>query len=823
MISNSVKINNVTVEVNRSIVAEMNRKGAVGYGSFSVFSEVATRYEPYTIVDLICNSKTFQYVVQADEPHQEKTSFYEHVITLAEPILFFKTVFPTDRSFTKETPMTIAEIFAVYKRELSFYQGIGIDLENNTDAIYATKMPWKEYASKNFAVIIYDLFRRIDSIPRVEWDWASSTWIFSSELINAKGSLITVNQEAADTAVNDMDYATTIKGQARNALRENDPGIWFPSVDGWVSPRAKGTLFRDTELQYQFPHPIITIKQALYKMTVYVMLAGTSEWVQREITIDWSRAIKSKEEWEALTINGINPHPVLITHAGYPHGSSAIWTTPTPLYYKTNTVYYEIGNNTIDNLFSQEQYVFFTQNVTTLSHAITQFAIEAADEQYDLAWDESEFIPVYAEDATESELFPAVDAESIKSRFLFTTQRDFDFNTEKADISGLVRSTVLNAQSENMIDSARYIESANALANRLGHPIERREQLFRETETPWNLGDYSALGTIIDIRYAFDRYNTLVTADFAIGFSNTSGEYSISKEPEAFLIGKLRQHTNPIYSEYLVFSKTNRTDDTIFTNGAKDTMLNTLAWNIDNNEPINHANMIPYPTDISMVFSGSGIDMLVFGSGSGNVIMLNVAFNHQTIAGYGKVKDGTAWYKSPVKYVYTDEELEDAMILFQNGMTLLTDISTLEYYPLVSSLALLINAKTSRVNFPIDKNPNDSFGLTLQVICVSDTPDDIVIGNAFAKYNNLIYDISTEPDIRIYVSQVAFSVFDKRIRAGDTLDTGASAEFSSNRFDITLSVAYEDWNWAITYGEEIMLAGNNETYAIYMSIVKERP
>ncbi len=819
MISNTVKINNVEVDVNNAIVAEKNRKGSVGYGSITVFSTRSERYEPYTVVDLTCGGKIFQYVVQADEPHQEKSDNYEHVITLAECILFFKTVFPADRGFTKAVPMTIAEIFAVYKRELSFYQGIEIELENNTDSIYATKMPWKEYASKNFAVIIYDLFRRIDCLPRVEWDWASSTWTFSREAFNEKGSEITVDHDAADTIVNDIDYATDIKGQARNALRESDPGIWFPGKNEYITPRAKGTLFRDTELQFQFPSPIITIKNAVCYVLCDMILVGDADYTEHYVKIDFTGSIFSKEEWEALPIYS---DPNCNLHITYNYTTEVL--EDPDAHYKQNSLYYEIGKSTIDNLFSQEQYIFFTTNVVTLNNAIYYWLLKSADEQYDINW---------AYGAPESpKVLPEgyanmddMDTEAFKCNFLFTTQKDFDFKTEKADISNLVKTTVLNAQSENIIDASRYLESAYALANRLGHPVERREQMFNDTDTVWDLGDYDAtLGTIIDIRYAYDRYAVIVTADFAIGFSNTSGEYSISKEPEAFTIGKIRQHTNPIYSEYLVFSKFNNPDDTIFNSEAKATIMNILDWESANNEPITHANMIPYPTDTS-VFTGTGIDMHVFGAGSGNVIMLNVSFNHQTIAGYSKIKIDSAWYKNPVKYVYTDDSLEDAKILFQNGVTLLADTSTLEYYPLVNSIDAFINAKTSRIDFPIDKNPNDSFGLTMQIICVSHSPEDIVIGNAFTKYNNIIYEIDSAPDVRVYVSTDPFSVFDKRIRAGDVLDSGAVRTIGAlygGTFTVTLSEAYTGYNWAVTYGEEIMLAGNNETYSMYIDLLKER-
>lgn len=811
MISNSVKINNVAVEVNGSIVAEMNRKGAVGYGSITVFSERAERYEPYSIVDLVCNGKTFQYVVQADEPHQEKNLSHEHVITLAEPILFFKTVFPADRSFTRETPMTIEQIFNIYKTELAFYQGLDIIMENYTDSIFDTKMPWKEYASKNFAVIMYDLFRRIDCIPRVRWDWLESSWIFSAEKINAKRNLITVDHDAADTAVNDVDYATTIKGQARNAMREEDPGIWFPSSDGWVTARAKGTLFKESELQFQFPHPIIQLKKAVAYVMCSMLLQGDSEFTDHVVEVDFTGSVLPKEVWETKSVDSLPNTKTRVTYD---------YLTDTYTYQyvaKQNLLYYEIGKTTIDNLFSQTQFIFFTENVLSLNHAIYYWVIKSANEQYDLYWDNPDHyttvvVPYggdYMDDA---------DTELLKCRFQFVTERDFDFTSEKANVTGLVKSTVMNAQSENMIDSARYLESANALANRLGHPIQRREQLFAESQTPWNLGDYSSLGTIIDIRYAFDRYNTLVTADFAIGFSNTSGEYSISKEPEAFLIGRTRQRTNPIYSEYLLFSKEYHAKDSIFSDDAWDSLLNILQWYSANSKTIHHANFVPNPPE--SVIDYEAIDFLVFGSGSGNTIMMNITADHQTIAGYGKIKDGSAWYKNPVKYVDENDELVDMNIAFTEDMIMISDTATQEYYPEVQ--VMRSGQLTEGVTFPIDKNPNDNMGFTLQVICVSNS-DDIIVGNGFAKYNNLIIDYAVKPATKVYVSQTPYSIFDKIIRTGDIEDTGAGHSISvNNHVIVSLSSAYAGYNWAIVYGNEILLAGNNSTYDIYTSLVKER-
>jgi len=180
-----VKINDVAVTTRGSISYSRNRLEQADFGAFKVVNTIEARYEPYSRV--LINSE--QYLIESDNPVLLKDGNWEHDITLIENIAIFTTVFPVDRQFTTATSKTIGEILNIYKRELAYYQDFSFTFDD-TDTIYNEKMINKEYAGINLAVIVYDLFRKINAIPRLTW--ADNTWNLSYELYTDRNIELTL-------------------------------------------------------------------------------------------------------------------------------------------------------------------------------------------------------------------------------------------------------------------------------------------------------------------------------------------------------------------------------------------------------------------------------------------------------------------------------------------------------------------------------------------------------------------------------------------------------------------------------------------------------
>lgn len=824
----SVTIDNASVTLNSDApcVFEKNLRGESGIGSITVQSTRATRYEPYTYVVVTFNDVTqtpivLPYVVQSDEVQRLKDDEYEHVISLQDPIMYFKAVFPADRSFTVVPSMSIADIFAVYARELLFYQGITVELSDYEEELYAVTMPERDYSAMDFMSILVDLFRRIDAFPTATYSFSTEEWTISHRRFNydSNGTAITTAAHAENETANDIAYGTQVHGQARGAVREDENGTWFPSVDGWITPRAIGTLLRTSELQFQFPHPIHNITHAYCLVPCEARIVDEPSPVNIEVLVDFAGSIVTKDEWDKLDVHIYNNDWRQMSYTHY---------SDPGLHSKQNTLYYDIKSMNVDNVFSAVSGLLgFTENVLTLNHAINYWLFPCARDQFDIDWAgygeaaltpdwEKTVSPPYAVYTNLDD----IDSDLIPCRFYFKTDRDFDFIIEKNEIGLLNKASVMNSQRGSSSEASRYLEASQSFVDRIGTPIDRKVQFFSLVNDVWKIGDTdSASGKkIIDIKYNVLKTGVSVTAEFAKGAANINSQYSVTREPRAYLVGGVRAHTHPVYREYLVMQKASGTDDSTWSGGIKDSAMNMLGWASGRQYTVRHANIIPVPTDTAVFTGSEAIDALVFGCGSGSAVVMSFQFRHPTIAGYGKVEIDSAWYKNPVKYTYGDDaELTDFDVRFNNSVALIASTATEEFHPLVVKSSPVYNHDV----FPIDKDPNATAGLTVEIIGVSAFPDDIIVGNGWAKFNPLINDYASAPTLAVYVSTADYTIYDKRNRG--TLDTGATVAYDSGHYDITLSGAHAGKNWQICYNGEMILAGNNETYAIHVYMTKVRP
>jgi len=792
----SVKINGVTVEATGTIIAETNSKGEPVYGTVKILSTRQARYEVNDVVDIYMNANVLHYVVQADTPVTVRNGWYEHDIALMDCLLRFKTVWPADRSFTRVPAYTIGEIMAIYQRELEFYHGITLMLYNPADPIYALTMPNKEYSGVNMAQIITDLFRRADVVPRVYYD---IVWKIDTDAYTTLRDPIIVSAETEQSDSNDIEYATSVKIQARNAIREDGVGIYIPSADTWMTPRTKNTLFKTSDLQFEFDSKIGMIYEAV--ATIPCKISVLDVLTDVDVIVDFTRACLPSDAYDALLTNTITQNPRYEWD-----GVSALTL------WKQNTVYYNIGGTTIEGLFSIYDGVIFNQDITHLYNAIYQFIRESARVQYadlisgDLGWS----ITVDG---------GVLDTEDIECRFRYQPKRDIDFTVEKHSMGAMSDTTILSPQKDSIVELQRYQESASMLAQRIGHPIYRFTQTFNLADGDWwRLHDYSSYGVIIDIRYSIDKNIITCLADFATDYANINGEYAVSREPSPFAFTEKRVQTNLIYTRYLQFSKEAHDSDTELTATAHNVLTNVLDWATIYDLPVHVGNLVPYPL-LDKFGTNKALNLPLLVSGNGPLIAMHAQITHPQIAGNGMVKDNGAWYKDPIIYVDETAGMTDFSYVLSDGVTHLTDTALRKYYPLV---ALAGTTYMSREIFPADKDINAGFGITYQIMCVTDSPDDIIIGPAFTKYNNLIMEYGSAPTVTLYVSTKPYTAIDKRIRSYDTVATSPVVDYLRTTHVLTVSSASDMTYWALVYNGEIIIAGNNDTTTIYTALLSRR-
>jgi len=783
----SVKINNQLTEIASQLTVNNNRKENTDYGAMKVLSTKSSRYEPYSVVDIDDgNGNTYQLLVESDSVLTYKGSLYEHELTLIEPIAILSTVYPVDRSFTTVPAKTIGEILAIYKQELDFYQGFDL-VYDDSDSIYDETMVNKEYGSVSMAEVIYDLFRSIDAIPRLAFD--NGRWLLTYDPYTKRGNALTLSVDAEQKDVNDIDYATEVMHKSRNVSVENK-GIWYPSRNNWMTPRIKGTIIKTSELQYELDSDIEVLYKVEAKTTANINEIYEEDFPEItspfEVLVDITPRVKFKEDYDALVVNG---DYFKIDYSPYYDRRKAP-------FYKENCIYYTKDNNIIDGLFSvQSNLIIFQKNINHIHNAILAEFRKSLEEQYPQLTSDRYYTPV------------DYDPEDIELRVLYRPKRDVDFVTQRQDTKDFYKSTVLNNQKDTRVNLQKLLENADIYVNRIGSQVVSLTQAFDITDDYWQLGDYYLLNDeywlAVDITYSFDRDNVVCKADFVKNFANINRETAISREPSPYVYTGKRLQSNFILKEYLIFGENSYSESNNLTDDAKRTALNVLDYDSDYNEPLSDFLMYNY-------FTERYIHAPTLMSGSGNTLLVHVAFKSPQIAGNALQKIGSAWYKAPV--IYTDNDDDFTLNLLEmslaNGYTALDDTSNFKYYPIVDSS--FDKRKTGLYSMPINKDTNDSLAITWQLL-VKSVDKDIIVPNGFSKLNNLIRYYEEVPTIKVYTRATPYGVLDKKVTDDDSEST---ASIAIDMDESTITIDEELTYWALAIDEELVLCANNTTVVI---------
>ena len=786
------KINDVSLDISSKAIYSRNRKEQADSGTVTLLNSNPVRYEPYTRVSI--NDE--QYLIESDHLTEQRAGQYEHQLTLIENIAIFTAIFPVDRSFKRVPALTLGEILTIYRRELEFYQGFFFTYDT-TDPIYNTKIVDKEYASQNLAVLVYDLFRSINAIPRLTWN---DGWVLSYELYTATSSVLTLNVENRQSSVTDINYATNLLAKTRNAVSEDEGHIYWPSSTTFMTPRAKGTMYKTSDLQYE----VDSDAMAIYEITAYIetnltvttSLEPTPQTYAINVEVDITDRVKEASVYEALPLSTDNNPNIEALFFGEPSISKQ--------YFKQNCIRWTKESNVIDSLWWKQDGVFLPAAVKALQNAISYNIPEAVYAKYSLTYDLSQDWGLDTLD----------DTEDIPIRIKYRPRRDIDFVTEKNIVSGLNQSTILNNQKDSSIEIGRYLQNSNAIVNRIGNAVFNLTQTFDTYAEAWKLGDYYLIGNqrwvITDITYIEDKNLVTCDAEFTVNFSNVNRETSITRQPNPYVYTGKGVQSNFIYKEYLIFDKQEIEyfDNSFLNAQAKATALNIIPRLSVDDLPLRHMTY-------RRLGSSDFIDRQLFGAGSGNVILLHAAFNDARLAGKSFKKINGSWYQDPVWYVNpTTEELEQAAIRLQHTHTLLTDTEDYKHYPKIASGSF---DYTDSLVLRFDKDPNDSLAITFEIICVSED-EDVIVGNGFTRFNNLIRELSGT--VAVYTDTEPYTIFD--VKPKGTLDTNATIILGVNYIEVQDGLGDPIPYWAIVSNDEIVLAGNNSVSKVYYGFTRNR-
>ena len=301
MTSTIVNIDSSLVRLTGNPALERNVKEEKDKGNLVVTSTRTFRYEPYSKVDITTPyGDEEQYLVQADNPVKLNATDYEHNLTLVENIAFFDEIFTADRSF-KILGQTLEDILTAYKRELEAYHNILITWTTIPQAVLDETIPFKEFSGLNFSSILLSLFRKLWAVPKV--NRVGNNWDIYPQYISNKNSLITSDSISETYQQNNVDYATKIKSQLKNAVNEQTESKWFPSENGYILPRSSSLEIITSNLRYTLDSKIIAITKAIAVGVKYNALnndTGITDTLY--LDVDITTLVVQEEAYDLLPI-----------------------------------------------------------------------------------------------------------------------------------------------------------------------------------------------------------------------------------------------------------------------------------------------------------------------------------------------------------------------------------------------------------------------------------------------------------------------------------------------------------------------------------------
>jgi len=784
MTSTVVNIDSSLVRLTGNPALERNVKEEKDKGNLIVTSTRTFRYEPYSKVDITTPyGDEEQYLVQADNPIKLNATDYEHNLTLVENIAFFDEIFTADRSF-KILGQTLEDILTAYKRELEAYHNILITWTTIPQAVLDETIPFKEFSGVNFASILLSLFRKLWAVPKV--NRVGNNWNIYPQYISNKNSLITSDSISETYQQNNVDYATKIKSQLKNAVNERTEVKWFPSENGYVLPRSSTLIKQESKLRYELDSKIISIIEARAVEVHFLannIITGIDDNVY--INVDLSNYVIQDEAWDLLpTITG---------------------TTPAAIAASSNTrnhIRYKVGQPYLSNLFeSGTDKLVFSHDTEYLINAIFRETNINRATYFLYPYDSG--LPVMQTLVT----------EDVKMRFRYVRQRDMDIVHSRKTKGDMNETTTIHQQRDSSVEVNEYIKNLKLYSNRMGNNTYSKTQIFEYPDIPHKLFDFIDNKRIVT-RVQNTYHNTYVYCEYeeSDDFSNIEAEYALMRRSDPYTINAKAVTTNLVIQESMEFSSQARTLDTRLTSDAR-RLLGGLfeATTVG----IDKAAVGVFKPVLASWNSLYSIHMPVEPSGDGNLIALHVQFPHQTIAGKTYYDLDTDTYNSnlnPLPYTKVSDppEIDDGTLtnyeLYFTPDVLIEDLG--EYPLILDETAYLANNLTVNNSVePIDLDAAASLAVTFEVNITAD--ENIFIGNKLASENYFIKDQATSTAIAIYKSTKPYGQYDQVPRTTDT-DVTATVAYTYSYANRTITITpTSDINYfSIVKDGYIMLAVN---------------
>lgn len=781
-----VKIDNSLVTLTGNPTLERNVKEELDTGKIVIVSTRSFRYEMYSKIDITTPYGTEeQYLIQADNPIKLNGTEYQHNLTLIENMAFFNGVFPADRSF-KVIGQTLGDILTVYKRELEAYHNVIITWSTIPQSVLDEVIPYKEFSGLSLSSILLSLFRKLWAIPKV--NRVNGDWDIYPQYINGKNNLIGSDSITSMYQQNNVDYATKIKSQLKNAVNEQTEAIWFPSANGYVLPRSSSLEITSSKLRYELDSKIVAVLVVeIVDVDYYISYVNNDpeDYFTNQV-IDITNQVVQTEVWDLLKTVVSNDTLVIAESNN-----------------TKNNVRYKPNNYFLTNLFgASSEGIVFKFDTSYLLNAIRRSLSNLVGLPQSVA------VVI---------LTNPLSTKDVKLRIKYVKQRDIDIVHSRKTKGNMNEITTIHQQRDSSIEINEYKKNLKLYSNRMGNNTYSKTKIFEYPDAPHKLFDYLDEKIIVTrVQNTFHNTYTYCEYEESDNFSNIEAEYALMRRSDPYTITTKSVTTNLVIQESLEFSTQARPLETRLLTDARRLLTGLFESTTLGIDKISVGVFKPLVNGWNDSYA---IHMPVEPSGDGNLITLHVQFPHQTIAGktyYDLDTDTYEDYLNPLPYTDANGALTNFELYFTKDI-LIQDNGE---YPLILNETLYLGgALTGSGNIePIDLDNAASLAITFEINITAD--ENIYVGSALASESYFIKDQATTTPVVIYSSTKPYGQYDQAERVGDTDITAIVAyNYSFVNRTITITPTIELDYFSIVKDGKLLLAVNRnikagETYII---------
>lgn len=443
---------------------------------------------------------TTAYYIIADINIVERYNLYTYTLTLIEPTKYLEKIILPVMAYTNRTQTLLGQM----ERLLINAHPTRFVFHNHASTILATKPSVDVFFDRNTTLReALDLFlASIDARCVVSQITNYDYIVIDIYFYNERGSLITLDPVTKTTTHNIEFLGSGIEAYADNAFTKSRAHIYHPSPNGWATFKTKQALLTSSNAVIETAFPIEDISSFVVRTSFEAQgnhpLQSMDYYDYLDQEIDMIRNVVPKEVWDILpTGDGLDDMLIRTTDL-----------------YQANTIYYVRGETAVTSQ-AVKYNLFFTASSFKIALRNAIYLTRKDDiesDHYDPAESNPDWV-LFIINSTGTA--PVADYDDALFRIAYQPYISAHTRLGKENYSA-VDSTIIDSQSESIIDLDSFGRNLQSKVNRLGN----REVVVDTVDVEYQVGDYTADGYVVIKKTKSSlggnaKYNYVLSKDFA--------------------------------------------------------------------------------------------------------------------------------------------------------------------------------------------------------------------------------------------------------------------------------------------------------------------